>query len=75
MNSSWPARPASTESVKSSAKIRQAIDLIYFDLNRPENAAAWPALAALEPARTIIEIFDMVWWMHFRGLEPVKSAR
>jgi hypothetical protein len=25
----------------------------------------------IEPERSRIEIFDMVWWMYFRRVEPV----
>jgi hypothetical protein len=24
--------------------------------------------------RSLIQIFDMVWWSHFRNLEPVEPA-
>jgi hypothetical protein len=45
-----------------------------FDLNRPENLAAWKALHQQAPGLSRIEIFDMVWWMHFRHEEPVTVA-
>ena len=31
----------------------------------------WPELHTIEPERTRIELFDMIWWMHFREAEPV----
>jgi len=27
----------------------------------------------MEPARSRIELFDMVWWMYFRKLEPCSA--
>jgi hypothetical protein len=44
------------------------------DLTRPENLASWQALGALEPGRSRIELFDMVWWMYFRELEPLQRT-
>ena len=35
------------------------------DLTRPENEPVWERLRELEPERSRIELFDMVWWMHF----------
>lgn len=55
-------------------RIKEALDWIAEDVTRAENAATWPALQALEPDRSRIELFDMVWWMYFRRVEPVASA-
>jgi len=70
MNPVWPAVHSSADSVKDIGRIREALDSIWFDLTRPENTQVWSALSAQEPTRTRIELFDMVWWSHFRGVEP-----
>jgi len=74
MNPDWnpPKRLARSDSVKSEKWIREALDWIAFDLNRPENVAAWEQLHTIEPARTRIQLFDSVWWMYFRTVQPVK---
>lgn len=74
MNSSWPESPSLTDSVKAHARIRQALDWIAVDLTRSENDAVWPALEKIEPSRSRIEIFDSVWWIHFRQVEPVDRS-
>jgi hypothetical protein len=73
MDARWPARASSQDSVWATDRIRDALDRITYDLARPENADAWTALHALEPARTRVELFDMVWWCHFRSIEPVPA--
>jgi hypothetical protein len=73
MNADWPNRPSATDSVYSRNRIREALEWIRTDLTSPVNRAAWAELQQLEPARTRIELFDMVWWMYFRQLEPVAS--
>jgi hypothetical protein len=75
MNPNWPEAKASQESVYSFSRIREAVEWIYVDLSRSENADPWEALTAQAPERSRIEIFDMIWWMHFRSLQPVTSAR
>ncbi len=40
-------------------------------MTRPENASVWPQLHEIEPERSRIELFDMIWWMYFRQVEPV----
>jgi hypothetical protein len=75
MNPNWPEAKASQESVYSFSRIREAVEWIYVDLSRSENADAWEALTAQAPERSRIESFDMIWWMHFRSLQPVTSAR
>ena len=70
MNPQWPARPSSTDTIKALTRIKEALDWIACDLVRSENEAAWWQLRALEPERTRIELFDMIWWMHFRKTEP-----
>lgn len=74
MNPLWPQQPSLAESVYAATRIREAFDWIAFDLNRPENEKAWEALAEVEPSRSRIELFDMVWWIYFRRVEPVTAA-
>lgn len=71
MNPQWPDKRSATDSVYNRTRIREALDWICTDLTAPENQDAWRELAELEPMRTRIELFDMVWWMYFRRLEPV----
>jgi hypothetical protein len=73
MNPLWPDKRSSADTIKSVPRIKEALDWIAEDLTRAENAATWPALRALEPDRSRIELFDMVWWMYFRRVEPVAS--
>jgi hypothetical protein len=74
MNPCWPGQQSSIDSVYAEARIREALEWIWADLTRPENTGAWAALSAIEPKRSRIELFDMVWWMHFRRLEPVRPT-
>jgi Family of unknown function (DUF6308) len=71
MNPRWPDRSSSsTDTVKDVPTIKEALDWIAHDLARPENESTWPHLQAMEPERSQIELFDMIWWMHFRQIEP-----
>ncbi|MDQ1629251.1 MAG: hypothetical protein QOI54_2995 [Actinomycetota bacterium] len=74
MSPSWPGRRSSTDSVKSPSRIREAIDWIFTDLTRPENVTTWARLAEIEPTRSRIQLFDMVWWSYFRRVEPIPST-
>ena len=74
MNPRWPDQRSATDSVYAAARIRDALEWIWADLTRLENTDAWAALSAIEPTRSRIELFDMVWWEHFRRLEPVQPA-
>jgi hypothetical protein len=71
MNPSWPAQRSSADSIYAVARIADAIESIAYDLTRVENRDAWRALAEIEERRSRIELFDMVWWMYFRDIEPV----
>ena len=71
MNPDWPRKKARTDSIKDESLICSALDWIAFDISRLENMAAWGDLLAIEPARSRIELFDSVWWMYFRSLQPV----
>ncbi len=77
LNEHWPEQLAQTESIKDGARILQALDCIVFDLNRPENSSSWRKLQTIELNRTLIQLFDSVWWMHFRLKQPVlrQSAK
>ena len=72
MNPGWPERRSLMDSVYAVARIREAIDWIAFDVTRPQNELTLGLLANVEPTRTRIDLFDMVWWMYFRKLEPVR---
>jgi hypothetical protein len=71
MNPRWPEQRSSTETIKSTARVHEALKWITADLVHPENAATWAALSDIEPERSQIELFDCVWWIYFRRLEPV----
>jgi hypothetical protein len=74
MNERWgPSQPSPDATIKSVARIREALVRIAYDLTRPENSRAWSALHEQEPQRTRIELFDCVWWIYFRQVEPVPS--
>lgn len=73
MNPRWPEQRSSMETIKSPVRIHEALDWIAYDLTRSENAESWSALAELAPTRSRIELFDCVWWINFRRLEPVPS--
>jgi Family of unknown function (DUF6308) len=73
MNSNWPAQRSTQDSIKAQVMIEQGLTWIRYDLLRPENRDAWPLLQEVEPNYSLIEIFDSVWWMHFRDAEPVKN--
>lgn len=68
MNRRWPERAALADTVKAVPRIKEALDWIVVDLTRPENMPVWERLNEIEPERTRIELFDIVWWMHFSPL-------
>jgi hypothetical protein len=74
MNPRWPSQRASAQSVYAEGRIREALEWITIDLTRPENASTWAALCKVEPKRSRIELLDMVWWVHFRRLQPGAPA-
>ena len=75
MNPLWPEQRSFSFSIYKVVTIKEALDWVAADLTRPENASVWPQLRAIQPKRTLIEIFDMIWWTHFRALEPVKPVQ
>lgn len=74
MNPLWPEKRSLADTIKAVPRIKEALDWIAVDLTRLENTEIWPALQVVEPERSRIELFDMVWWMHFRRVEPVASV-
>jgi hypothetical protein len=56
MNPLWPKQRSSTETIKTVARIKEALDWIATDITRPENAAVWPRLQPLESERSRIEL-------------------
>jgi len=74
MNPLWPEKRSSMDTIKAVPRINEALDWIAADLTRPENTAVWPELEAIEPERSRIELFDMIWWMYFRRVEPVAPT-
>lgn len=72
MNPMWPSQRSRTETVKGLTRIRTALDWIHTDLIRSENRDTWAALQRMEPKRSRIQLFDMVWWTYFRHVEPVR---
>jgi hypothetical protein len=71
MNPCWPGQPSSVDTVKAKTRIREVLEWITLDLTRPENQQTWASLARIDPDRSRIELFDCIWWIHFRRLEPV----
>jgi hypothetical protein len=71
MNPRWPEQRSAQETIKATARIHEALEWIAYDLTRPENQQTWAALHELEPERTRIELFDIVWWIYFRRIEPM----
>jgi hypothetical protein len=67
----WPEKHSLMDTIKATPRIKEALDWIATDLTRPENQRVWRQLHDIEPERSRIEIFDMVWWMYFRRVEPV----
>jgi hypothetical protein len=75
MNPDWPQKPALSDSIKSQDWICNALDWIAFDLTRPENTNVWGSLLTIEPSRTRIQLFDSIWWMYFRNIQPVARRK
>lgn len=64
----WPEKRALADTVKAVPRIKEALDWIAVDITRSENEAVWARLQEIEPDRSRIELFDIVWWMHFSPL-------
>jgi len=69
INPKWPNAPSREDTIKHAYRIKEALDCTAYDLNRPDNLEVWPALSAIEPTRSLVQLFDMVWWIHFRSIE------
>ena len=67
----WPKKKALADTIKAVPRIKEALDWITTDITRPENESVWKQLEEGEPERSRIELFDMVWWIYFRRVEPV----
>ena len=65
MNPLWPENAAGAETVYAVTRIKEALDWITSDLTRSENEAVWMHLEEIDPERSRIELFDMVWWPYF----------
>jgi hypothetical protein len=74
MNPKRPEHRSSMESVYAVTQIKEALDWIWSDLTRQENIEVWPRLKNRAPRRSLVEIFDMIWWMHLRELESVRPV-
>ena len=78
MNPLWPQQRAKEDTVKAVPRIKEALDWIAIDVTRSENETVWERLQEIEPERSRIELFDMVWWMYFsprrRGLAVETSG-
>jgi hypothetical protein len=74
MNPLWPEKRSLMDTIKAVPRIKEALDWIAADITRAENAAVWPELQAIGPPRSRIELFDMIWWMYFRQVEPVAAT-
>ncbi len=73
LNENWPRQPSWRNSVKSAVLIEEAMRSIRDDIRRPENRDVWPMLQCIEPSHSLIELFDCVWWVYFRGKESANG--
>jgi hypothetical protein len=73
LNRYWPQRNSSQDSVKDQDRIEQALGWMTYDLTRDENTQIWARMRVIEPARTLVQLFDSVWWMYFRKTEPLRT--
>ena len=75
MNPLWPEKRSLMDTVAAVPRIKEPLDRIAADITRSEHATVWRQLHAIEPERSRIELFDMVWWMYFRQVEPVAAVQ
>jgi hypothetical protein len=61
-------------SIRQPLGMNAALEWTWTDLTRPENDEAWASLAEIDPLRSRIELFDMVWWIYFHRLQPVQPV-
>jgi hypothetical protein len=69
----WPSAEPSGETVKQRDRILEALLAIKSALQ--VNADSLSQLQAENPKRTMIELFDMVWWMYFNEQEHRAGRR
>lgn len=74
MNPHWPKQRSRTDSIYSIQRILPALNWITTDITRDVNSQGWRLLKVIEPERSMIELFDMVWWMYFRDQKPISRA-
>jgi hypothetical protein len=75
LNPQWPTRRTVGDSIRSRTLITIALEAMVRDLTDDSNAPTWKALREVDPRLTRVEALDMVWWMHFRSMEPVRRPR
>lgn len=73
MKRDWPEVGPSADSIGDKANILQALNSIFADLVRPENTDTWQELQRMAKNRRRIEVFDMVWWIHFKRMEKLRA--
>jgi hypothetical protein len=73
LNPTWPNTQATAETVKQRDRIRSALLAVRSALQ--DNGASLAELQKDYPERTMIELFDMVWWMYFREQEQKAGRR
>ena len=63
-------------------RVIEVLNSIQMDLISPANEDSWLALKAIEPNRTRVQLFDMVWWSWFPenvapqpNKEPARKPR
>ena len=75
MNPDWPQKLARTNSIKDQNTICNALDWIAFDLNRPENAAAWISLQPLEPPILAFNSLTVFGGCIFERFNPLYDGK
>ncbi len=73
LNPRWPEQRSLMDTIKATARIREALDWIAYDLSRPENAEAWTALSAMAPNRSRIESDTSSAWRPADGASEAAS--
>jgi hypothetical protein len=75
MNPAWPENQAKGDSESRLKIINKTLNSIANDLTRQENYSVWRILQAQEPSRSLMQIFDSVWWMYFDEMDPERRRR
>ncbi len=74
-NPAWPEKPAKRDSVGDEARIADVLDWIHDDLTRRDNQKVWAILIAGHPQWSLVELFDMIWWEHYKEIGSRHLAR